>query len=192
MAKSGREYFPLGQRSPFFLSPGPKKDKNSRFVVDNEEPSGYRCSHVTRVRTQFCNKAVELPLDGFFVFWGLALFPQWKVLLRRVDGSLKRGHHASPLRQRRREASGVCPKSGSPGGGARMREKVTGVEGRRTQPYMKKTPDDHAGGIMAGGSSGWVKSAIKSEKNKNFSEIFLFSITTLYSWRKWRLLAKNG
>ncbi len=38
-------------------------------------------------------------------------------------------------------------------------------EGRKG-PYMKKTPADHAGGIMAGGSSVRIKRASKSQKNE--------------------------
>lgn len=53
-----------------------------------------------------------------------------------------------------------------------MQGRLSGGEGRGTQPYMKKTPADHAGGIMAEGSSVRIKSAIKSEKNEVFSDIF--------------------
>ena len=44
-------------------------------------------------------------------------------------------------------------------------------EGRKG-PYMKKTPDDHAGGIMAGRSSVRRENRKRTEKNKIFSENF--------------------
>lgn len=53
-----------------------------------------------------------------------------------------------------------------------MRGKTCAAEERGTVPYMKKTPADHAGGIMAVGSSVRIKSTIKSEKNEIFSEFF--------------------
>ena len=64
-------------------------------------------------------------------------------------------------------------------------------EGRKG-PYMKKTPADHAGGIMARGSSVRRENRKRTEKNKIFSENFLFSLTTLYSWRNGRRRVKNG
>ena len=77
-------------------------------------------------------------------------------------------------------------------GGARIRGRPSGFGGKKTEPYMQKTPADHAGGNMAEGSS--VRSAKRSETEKNeiFSEKFLFSVTTLYSWGNERLLAENG
>ena len=73
MAELGRKYFPLGQTSPFFLSPGPKKDKNSRFVIDNDEPYGYYCSYIALVRTQFCKKPLSCRSTAFLFSWACAI-----------------------------------------------------------------------------------------------------------------------
>ena len=40
-------------------------------------------------------KPLSCRSTAFLFFWAW-LFPQWKVLLRRVDGLFRRGHHASP------------------------------------------------------------------------------------------------
>ena len=73
-----------------------------------------------------------------------------------------------------------------------MRGRTCAAEERGTVPYMKKTPADHAGGIMAEGSSVRRENRKETEKNKFFSENFLFSITTVNSWGNERRLAKNG
>lgn len=73
-----------------------------------------------------------------------------------------------------------------------MQGRLSGGEGRGTQPYMKKTPADHAGGIMAEGSSVRREKGKRSEKNTIFSEKFLFSITNGNSLENGRRLAKNG
>ena len=73
-----------------------------------------------------------------------------------------------------------------------MRGCSPGREEGKKGPYMKKTPADHAGGIMAGGSSVWRENRKGTEKNKIFSENFLFSITTVNSWGNGRRLAENG
>ena len=125
-------------------------------------------------------EAVELPLDGFFVFWGLALFPQWNVLLRRVGELFKTWASRITARAAPGEASGVCPKCGAVSGGARMLGRSSGIGGRKTGPYMKKTPVDHVGHMVRRSSVRRTK-RIRTEKNRNFSEKFLFSITTVYS-----------
>lgn len=73
-----------------------------------------------------------------------------------------------------------------------MRGCSPGREEGKKGPYMKKTPADHAGGIMAGGSSVRRTKKKKTEKNENFSEKFLFSITMLYSWKNGRRRVENG
>ena len=73
-----------------------------------------------------------------------------------------------------------------------MRGRSSGAGGKRTEPYMQKTPADHAGGNMVKGSSVRRTKRNAAEKNENFSEKFLFSITTLYSWGNRRRLAENG
>ena len=75
-----------------------------------------------------------------FVFWGLALFPQWNVLLRRVGELFKTWASRITARAAPGEASGICPEYGAASGGARMRGRASGTEERRTWPYMKKTP----------------------------------------------------
>ena len=47
-----------------------------------------------------------------------------------------------------------------------MHGRSSGAEGKRTEPYMQKTPADHAGGNMAEGSS--VRRTKRSETGKNF------------------------
>ena len=73
-----------------------------------------------------------------------------------------------------------------------MRDCSSGRGERGKGPYMKKTPADHAGGIMAEGSSVRRKNRKRTEKNRIFSENFLFSITTRNSWGNERRLAENG
>ena len=73
-----------------------------------------------------------------------------------------------------------------------MRGRPSGFGGKRAEPYMQKTPVDHAGGNMAKGSSVRRTKRSKTEKNEIFSEKFLFSVTTLYSWGNERRLAENG
>ena len=136
-------------------------------------------------------EAVELPLDGFFVFWGLALFPQWNVLLRRVGELFKTWASRITARAAPGEASGICPEYGAASGGARMRGRASGTEERRTWPYMKKTPADHVGHMVRRSSVRRTKRNT-SEKSEIFSEKFLFSITTVYSWGNKRRLAKKG
>lgn len=72
-----------------------------------------------------------------------------------------------------------------------MRGRASGAEERRTWPYMKKTPSDHVG-HMARRSSVRRTKRNTSEKMSLFSEKFLFSITTVYSWGNKRRLAKKG
>ena len=86
------------------------------------------------------HEAVELPLDGFLFFWGLALFPQWNVLLRRVDELFKTWASRITAEAAPGEASGVCPKCGAVSGGARMLGRSSGIGGRKTGPYIKKLP----------------------------------------------------
>ena len=117
-------------------------------------------------------EAVELPLDGFFVFWGLALFPQWNVLLRRVGELFKTWASRITARAAPGEASGICPEYGAASGGARMRGRASGTEERRTWPYMKKTPADHVG-HMARGSSVQRTKRNTSEKVKFFGKVFI-------------------
>ena len=133
------------------------------------------------------HEAVELPLDGFLFFGGLALFPQWNVLLRRVDELASRiTARAAPG-----EASGVCPEYGAASGGACMRGRTSGTGERRTWLHMKKAPADHVG-HMARGSSVRRTKRNTSEKSEIFSEKFLFSIATVYFWGNERRLEKNG
>ena len=73
-----------------------------------------------------------------------------------------------------------------------MHGRSSGAEGKRTEPYMQKTPADHAGGNMAEGSSVRRTKRSETEKNEIFSEKILFSITTLYCWGNRRRLAENG
>lgn len=73
-----------------------------------------------------------------------------------------------------------------------MQGRLSGDEGRRTQPYMKKTPADHAGGSMAERSSVRREKGKRTEKNENFSEKFLFSVTSGNFLEKGRRLARNG
>lgn len=56
---------------------------------------------------------------------------------------------------------------------------------------MKKTPADHVGGMVR---RSFVRRTERNaaEKNENFSEKFLFSITTVYFWENRRRLVKNG
>ena len=56
---------------------------------------------------------------------------------------------------------------------------------------MKKTPADHAGHMVRRSSVQRTKRS-GTEKNRIFSENFLFSITTVYSWGNKRRLKKNG
>ena len=72
-----------------------------------------------------------------------------------------------------------------------MRGRSSGAGGKRTEPDMQKTPADHAGGNMVKGSSVRRTKKERSRKNENFSEKFLFSITTVYSWENRRRLAKT-
>ena len=136
-------------------------------------------------------EAVELPLDGFFVFWGLALFPQWNVLLRRVDELFKTWASRITARATPGEASGICPEYGAASGGARMRGRASGSEERRMWSYMKKTPADHVGHMVRRSSVRRTKRNT-SEKSEIFSEKFLFSIATVYFWGNERRLEKNG
>lgn len=85
------------------------------------------------------HEAVELPLDGFLFFWGLALFPQWNVLLRRVDELFKTWASRITARAAPGEASGICPEYGAVSGGARMRGRASGTEERRTWVYEKNS-----------------------------------------------------
>ena len=67
---------------PFRISPTERHGFPASF-----RPFSGRFPHVRK--NLVLQEAVELPLDGFFVFWGLALFPQWDVLLRRVGELFK-------------------------------------------------------------------------------------------------------
>ena len=116
-------------------------------------------------------EAVELPLDGFFVFWGLALFPQWNVLLRRVDELFKTWASRITARAAPGEASGVCPEYGAASGGARMRGRASGTEERRTWPYRKKTPADHVGRMVRRSSVERTKRS-RPKKTKIFRKSF--------------------
>lgn len=58
-------------------------------------------------------------------------------------------------------------------------------------PYMEKTPTGHVGRMVNGSSVQRTKRS-GTEKNKFFSENFLFSITTVYFWGNERRLEKNG
>ena len=73
-----------------------------------------------------------------------------------------------------------------------MRGNSSGAEGRRTGPYMKKTPADHVGHKVRRSSVRGRKDRSRPEKNKVFSEKILFSITTVYSWGNERRLAESG
>lgn len=66
-----------------------------------------------------------------------------------------------------------------------MRGCSPGREEGRKGPYMKKTPADHAGGIMAEGSSVRRENRKRTEKTKFFGKFFVLDNYVIFL-EKWK------
>lgn len=75
--KIGPQIFPLGANVSIFSFSRPrKKTKIADSLIDNENLLGLQCPYIACSKNSVLQEAVELLLDGSFVFSGACFFPQ--------------------------------------------------------------------------------------------------------------------